>query len=130
MSYTLWILAQSRLNLNLGSTIYGINLVYFLQKFQNIGWYTSVIWKNNLQKNGICANFCQAVYFFQTQKKNRTIGLWRGMEGSVCGYGEKKKPYPFVHIYTFFTFVFYVFVKKIVDVKYINRFYVYVLFRK
>ena len=48
------------------------------------------------KKYVIYANFPQAVFFFHTQKKNRTIGPWRGMDGSVCGYGEKKKkPYPF-----------------------------------
>ena len=95
MSNTLWILAQSQINLNLSITIYDVNLIYFLQKFQNIGWYTGMILVQLTPKNMESTPIFPKRFFFHPQKKNRSIGLWRGREGTVCGYGEKNKPYPF-----------------------------------
>ena len=93
MSNTLWILAQSQINLNLSITIYDVNLIYFLLKFQNIGWYTGVILVQITPKIiEFTPIFPKRFFFFpHNKKKNRSIGLWRGREGTVCGYGEKKK---------------------------------------
>ena len=71
----------------------------FNLSFTKISKYWLVYWcdfgTTNSKKYGICTNFSKAVFFFHPQKKNRSIALWRRMEGTVCGYGEKKKPYPF-----------------------------------
>ena len=75
--------------------------MYFLQKLQNIEWYTSVILAQLPPKKMESTPIFHERFFFSLTKKNQTIGLWRGMEGSVCGYGEKKKLYPFVLAYKY-----------------------------
>ena len=84
-------MAEGRINLDLGITIYGVYLIYLLQKFQNIGWYTGVILVQLTPKNMESVPiFPKRFFFFHPQKKNRSIALWRRMEGTVCRYGEKK----------------------------------------
>ena len=92
-------MAEGRINLDLGIAIYGVNLIYLLQKFQNIGWYTGVILVQLTPKNMESVPiFPKRFFFFTHKKKNRSISLWRGMDGTVCGYGENKNHTPLLHV--------------------------------
>ena len=62
-------MAEGRINLDLGITIYGVYLIYLLQKFQNIGWYTGVILVQLTPKNMESVPIFPKRFFFSPTKK-------------------------------------------------------------
>ena len=90
-------MAEGRINLDLGITIYGVNLIYLLQKFQNIGWYTGVILVQLTPKNMESVPIFPKRFFFfsPTQKKTGRSLSGEGWMGLYVGTVKKKKPYPF-----------------------------------
>ena len=96
-------MAEGRINLDLGITIYGVNLIYLLQKFQNIGWYTGVILVQLTPKNMESVPiFPKRFFFFHPHKKKTGRSLsGEGWMGLYVGTVKKKKPYPFVLAFFF-----------------------------
>ena len=77
-------MAEGRINLDLGITIYGVNLIYLLQKFQNIGWYTGVILVQLTPKNMESVPIFPKRFFFFTHKKKKPVDRSLEKDGGDC----------------------------------------------
>ena len=88
-------MAEGRINLDLGITIYGVYLIYLLQKFQNIGWYTGVILVQLTPKNMESVPIFPKRFFFFTHKKKTGRSLsGEGWKGLYVGTVKKKNHTP------------------------------------
>ena len=78
-------MAEGRINLDLGITIYGVNLIYLLQKFQNIGWYTGVILVQLTPKNMESVPiFPKRFFFFSPTQKKKPVDRSLEKDGWDC----------------------------------------------
>ena len=77
-------MAEGRINLDLGITIYGVNLIYLLQKFQNIGWYTGVILVQLTPKNMESVPIFPKRFFFFTHTKKKPVDRSLEKDGWDC----------------------------------------------
>ena len=77
-------MAEGRINLDLGITIYGVNLIYLLQKFQNIGWYTGVILVQLTPKNMESVPIFPKRFFFFHPHKKKPVDRSLEKDGRDC----------------------------------------------
>ena len=77
-------MAEGRINLDLGITIYGVYLIYLLQKFQNIGWYTGVILVQLTPKNMESVPIFPKRFFFFSPTKKKPVDRSLEKDGRDC----------------------------------------------